>query len=89
MATKERKHGKEGLPIVHRHAAGIDIGATFHVVAVPSDSDEEPVRKFQSFTGDLLQLAQWLQRVGITTVAMESTGISWIPVYELLEEHGF
>lgn len=89
MATKERKHGKEGLPIVHRHAAGIDIGATFHVVAVPSDSDEEPVRKFQSFTGDLLQLAQWLQRVGITTVAMESTGIYWIPVYELLEEHGF
>jgi transposase len=73
---------------VHRHAAGIDIGATFHVVAVPADADEEPVRRFNSFTGDLHQLADWLTRVGITTVAMESTGIYWIPVYEILEARG-
>ena len=90
MATTERKRksGSEGLPIVHRHAAGIDIGATFHVVAVPADADEEPVRRFNSFTGDLHQLADWLTRVGITTVAMESTGSYWIPVYEILEARG-
>lgn len=90
MAKTERmrRSGSKGLPIVHRHAAGIDIGATFHVVAVPADADEEPVRKFNSFTGDLHQLAEWLKRVGITTVAMESTGIYWIPVYEILEERG-
>lgn len=86
MTTTDRKarRGTHGLPIVHRHAAGIDIGATFHVVAVPHNSDEVPVRKFQSVTGDLLRLTEWLQAVGITTIAMESTGIYWIPVYELL-----
>lgn len=90
MATPQRKDqaGSKGLPIVHRHAAGIDIGSTFHVVAVPADVDEEPVRKFQSFTGDLHRLADWLQRVGITTIAMESTGIYWVPVYEILEARG-
>jgi hypothetical protein len=81
MATTDRKKRSRpnGLPIVHRHAAGIDIGATFHVVAVPADADEDPVRKFNSFTGDLHRLAEWLKRVGITTVAMESTGIYWVP----------
>lgn len=91
MATTERqrKNGSKGLPIVHRHAAGIDVGSTFHVVAVPADAAEDPVRKFNSFTGDLHRLAEWLTRVGITTVAMESTGIYWIPVYEILEARGF
>ena len=72
MATtkRARKSGSKGLPIVHWHAAGIDIGATFHVVAVPADADEEPVRKFNSFTFDLHQLSEWLLRIGITTVAM-------------------
>jgi transposase len=74
---------------VHRHAAGIDIGSTFHVVAVPADAEEEPVRTFKSFTGDLIRLADWLKSVGITTVAMESTGIYWVPVYDILEERGF
>ena len=78
----------KGMPIVHRHAAGMDIGSTFHVVAVPADADAEPVRKFSSFTGDLHRLADWLKHVGITTVAMESTGIYWVPVYEILEERG-
>ena len=88
--TKQRKSsGSQGLPIIHRHAAGIDIGSTFHVVCVPADSDDEPVRRFDSFTGDLYRLAQWLKEVGITTVAMESTGIYWVPVYEILEERGF
>jgi transposase len=83
------KRGSTGLPIVHRHAAGIDIGSTFHVVAVPEDADDEPVRTFRSFTGDLHRLADWLADIGITTIAMESTSVYWVPVYEILEERGF
>jgi transposase len=71
------------------HAAGLDVGATFHVVAVAPDSDPEPVRTFRSFSGDLHQLADWLHTVGITSVAMESTGVYWIPVFEILEARGF
>jgi transposase len=91
MATKKRtkKMASNTLPIVHRHAAGIDIGSTFHVVAVPPATDAEPVRTFRSFTGDLHRLADWLASVGITTIAMESTGVYWIPVYEILEAKGF
>jgi transposase len=76
------------LPTIHPRAAGIDIGATFHVVAVPPDLAPEPVRTFRSFTGDLHQLADWLAALGVTTVAMESTGIYWIPVFEMLEARG-
>jgi len=72
------------LSIVHPYAAGIDIGSRFHVVAVPPDLDEEPTRTFNSFTGELTALVQWLFGIGITTVAMESTGVYWIPLYELL-----
>ena len=68
--------------------AGLDVGAEFHVVAVPPDRDDEPVRTFRSFTGDLHRLAQWLGGLGIKTVAMESTGVYWIPVFEILEAHG-
>jgi transposase len=67
----------------------LDVGATFHVVAVPADRDAEPVRTFQSFTADLHALADWLQFVGVRTIAMESTGVYWIPVYEILEHRGF
>jgi transposase len=77
------------LPVVHRHAAGLDVGSTFHVVAVPEDADDEPVRTFKSFTGDLYRLADWLEQVGITTIAMESTSVYWIPVFEILEARGF
>lgn len=83
---------KKGFPefsIVHSHAAGIDIGAKFHVVAVSSDCDPTPVRQFQSFTTDLHKLSQWLREVGVKSVAMESTGIYWIPVFEILEADGF
>ncbi|WP_437787635.1 IS110 family transposase [Sorangium sp. So ce1097] len=66
----------------------MDIGATFHVVAVPSDLDAEPVRSFRSFTGDLNRLADWIIGLGITTVAMESTGIYWVPLFEILEARG-
>ena len=77
------------LSTINPDAAGLDIGATFHVVAVPRDRDDRPVRTFRTFSGDLHQLADWLRAVGITTVAMESTGVYWIPVFEILEGHGF
>ena len=85
MSVKHRA----GLSTIHPHAAGIDIGSRFHVVAVAADRDDEPVRTFQSFTHDLYRLADWLAGIGITTVAMESTGVYWIPAYEILEERGF
>ena len=89
---KGRKRGKQArrrLSTVHANAAGLDVGSTFHVVAVPSDRAEESVRTFRSFTGDLHLLADWLEELGITTIAMESTGVYWIPVFEILEGRGF
>lgn len=87
----QRKRGKQSsrsLSTLNAHAAGIDVGSTFHVVAIPADRSEEPVRTFQTFTSDLHRLADWLQEVGVTTVAMESTGVYWIPVFEILEARG-
>lgn len=86
MAAR-KKH--EPLSIAHPNAAGIDIGSASHFVAVPPNRDDEPVREFRSFTGDLLKLADWLQTCGVDTVAMESTGVYWIPLYELLQNRGF
>jgi hypothetical protein len=77
------------MSIVRSHAAGVDIGAKFHVVAVPPDADAEPVRTFQSFTGDLHRMSDWLKTCHITTVAMESTSIYWLPAFEILEAAGF
>lgn len=77
------------MSIVHSHAAGVDIGAEFHVVAVPPDADAEPVRTFQSFTGDLHRMSDWLKTCHITTIAMESTGVYWLPAFEILEAAGF
>jgi hypothetical protein len=76
------------LKVVNPRSAGIDIGRRFHVVAIPAELDEEPVQKFASFTSDLKSMAQWLLAIGITTVAMESTGIYWVPLYEILVGHG-
>jgi len=84
-----RPKSKRPLVPIHRDAAGLDVGATFHVVAVPPGRDPEPVRSFKSFTGDLHALADWLKLVGITTIAMESTGVYWVPVFEILEGRGF
>jgi len=78
----------EDRPILEANAAGIDIGAREIFLAVPPDRDEYPVRVFPTFTEDLEQMAQWLVSCGITTVAMESTGVYWIPLYDVLEEHG-
>jgi len=78
-----------GLDVVHLHAAGIDVGNGAHYVAVRSDRDPEPVRRFECFTADLYRLADWLRSCGVKTVAMQSTGVYWIPLYEVLEERGF
>ena len=85
--AQNRKKAK-GMPVVNDFAAGIDIGSRFHVVAIPPHLQEETVKTFQAFTSDLHQMADWLIESGITTVAMESTGVYWIPVYEILEDRG-
>ena len=76
------------LQHINPHAAGIDVGSRSHCVAVPEGSCEQPVREFTSFTDDLHRLADWLLACGVTTVVMESTGIYWIPVFEILESRG-
>jgi transposase len=77
-----------GLEVVHPHTAGIDVGNTAHYVAVRPDRDGEPVRRFECFTADLHRLADWLQSCGVQTVALQSTGVYWIPLYDILEERG-
>jgi len=74
---------------VHPNAAGVDVHSEFHFVAVPDDRDEQPVRRFGAFTEDLVKLADWLTACGITSVAMESTGVYWIPLFEFLVKRGF
>ena len=74
-------------PLLEPNAAGIDIGAREIFVAVPPDRDPNPVRSFPAFTEDLQQLAEWLVKCGVTTAAMESTGVYWIPLYDLLEQY--
>ena len=76
------------LPMLHPDAAGVDIRATEIYVAVPSDRDPEPVRCFQTFTEDLIALADWLLLCRIRTVAMESTGVYWIPLMQILGARG-
>jgi len=77
-----------GLPIVNDRAAGIDIGSRIQVAAVPPELSDDPVQTFGSFTQDIERMADWLVSLGIKTVAMESTGVYWIPVYEILEDRG-
>src|SRR5262245_61814222 len=77
------------LQVTNPDAAGIDVGADAHWVCVPADRDPEPVRRFGTCTADLEALADWLQACGVTSVAMEATGVYWIPLYELLEARGF
>ena len=76
------------LECIEPDAAGIDIGGSFHFVAVPKDRDTKPVRKFGCFTEDLHAIADWLIKCGIKTVAMESTSVYWIPLFEVLEAKG-
>jgi len=76
------------LEVVHPHAAGIDIGNESHYVAVPPTRDRQPVRHFGCTTVELKALAEWLKQCGIQTVAMQSTGVYWIAVYDILETAG-
>lgn len=80
---------RHAMPMVHANAAAIDIGATMHMAAVGADRTPEPVRNFGTFTADLCRLADWFAACGVETVVMESTGVYWIPIFELLEERGF
>jgi transposase len=88
MARQRPKRKSKPQPF-HPNAAGIDCGASEHYVAVPEDRDPQPVRSFQTFTADLYALADWLTQCGVDTVAMESTGVYWIPLFEVLEARGF
>ena len=86
---KKRTSSVVSLPVLRPNAAGIDIGAREIYVAVPPDRDPHPVRAFPTFTSDLLELADWLKQCGVDTVAMESTGVYWIPLFQILEARGF
>jgi transposase len=89
MARSKQSRARRDISLTHPDAAAIDIGATMHVVAVGPDRDPEPVRSFGTFTGDLQRMADWLKQCGIRTVAMESTGVYWIPAFEILDQRGF
>jgi transposase len=89
MADAKHPRRQPALPPVHAHAAAIDIGATIHVAAVGPDQDPEPVRTFGTFTHDLHRMADWFAACGVETIVMESTGIYWIPAYEILDGRGF
>src|SRR5437879_5388242 len=77
------------LEVVHPHAAGIDIGNESHYVAVPPTRDSQPVRRFGCTTSELKEMAVWLKQCAIRTIALQSTGVYWIAVYDILEEAGF
>jgi len=85
----KRRKSPSLLERIQPDAAGIDCGEKSHYVAVPRERDPQPVREFRTFTAELYHLADWLAQCGIMTVAMESTGVYWIPLYEILEERGF
>jgi len=92
-ARKGRRGRRKGMcledrPVLEQNAAGIDIGSREIFVAVPPDRDQNPVRVFATFTENLQELAAWLLKCGVTTAAMESTGVYWIPLYDILEQHG-
>ena len=89
MSRREGGPEPAGLSQLDLNAAGIDVGASSHFVAVPADRTERPVQEFEAFTADLYRLADWLAECGVETVVMESTGVYWIPLFGVLEERGF
>jgi transposase len=90
MPRRHSQHPRtDARPCVNPHAAGLDIGSEEIWACVPEDRDTQPVRSFGTFTPDLIALAEWLASCRIDTVAMESTGVYWIPIYEILEARGF
>lgn len=80
---------RDAAVVINPGAAAIDIGSTMHMAAINPNADDNPVRAFGTFTGDLHDMARWFKASGVTSVAMESTGVYWIPAYEVLEQHGF
>ena len=86
---KSKKKSRVSMPLVNPNAAGIDIGDTFHVVAVPEGRDVVSVREFGAFTTDLESIVKWLKQCKVDTVAMESTGIYWKNLFAMLVHHGF
>ena len=90
---KVKRSGQPGrletIPILNPNAAGMDIGADEIYVAVPADRDRQPIQSFGTFTSELGRLSEWLQQCRIETVAIEATGVYWIPVYQILESCGF
>ncbi len=89
MTTSKPRPSRAKLEVMYPDAAGIDVGASMHFVAVPNHAADESVRSFGVYTCNLIELADWLQACGVKIVAMESTGVYWIPLYELLERRGF
>lgn len=87
--TGAKSGGMDALSMVNPGAAAVDIGSTMHMAAVNPNAGGDPVRSFGTFTGDLHAMARWFKTCGVKSVAMESTGVYWIPAYEVLEEHGF
>ena len=88
MSKRNRKKPTTSLNPVHLNAAGIDIGARRHYVAVPADRDQQPIQSFGCLTPDLHDMAKWLRACRIETVAIESTGVYWVPVVAVLEKYG-
>lgn len=78
-----------GLEIIHGNAAGIDVGNESHMVSVPADRDPQPIREFGSWTKGLQEMADWLKACGIESVVMQSTGVYWVALYDVLEGRGF
>ncbi len=88
-SKKGQKKALDSLKQIEQNAAGIDIGADSHWVSVSPDRDEQNVREFKCYTPDLYALADWLSQCEVATVVMESTGVYWIPVFQILETKGF
>src|SRR6266576_2843693 len=84
----QKKVDWKALEIVHPDAAGIDVGGSEHWVAISPDGDPEPVRRFGCFTADVREMGRWLVEKGVRSVAMQSTGVYWMPVFEVLEQQG-
>ncbi len=92
MARKQKTRKSQPIKMLHKiepDSAGIDIGATEIYIAVPEDRSSTPIRHFDTFTDDLHDAARWLKSCKIKTIAMESTGVYWIPVFQILEAYGF
>jgi transposase len=79
----------KSLPVIDPDCAAIDVGSTRQFACVPADRDDQFVREFASFTDAIYDMADWFKRCRIKTVVMESTGVYWIPIYEILESRGF